>query len=289
MTSPTLLDEWAVLLERRPTFRDVLAPYGEILKAWARGPGLPIPSLRRSREECGERWHRGVPLLAEAPPSVPAEAMEEAVAAALGFLVAVGEDGEAVRRFAEGWDRRAIEPSALFPQRGRFGSATLPAQTGLSPESLGFVAYGGLRPILDAYFADCRPHLGGADWDLGICPFCGAPPGFADIGEDGKRQLVCHCCGATWAFSRLQCPYCGGRRPDEAVRLQGEDREEGYLIEACGGCRGYVKALDRRVRWNGGPALVEDWGSPHLDLVARRKEYWRAVPTLIQLHSPTSA
>ena len=47
----------------------------------------------------------------------------------------------------------------------------------------------------------------------------------------------------------------------------------------------YLKELDRRVRWNGGPPAVEDWGSPHLDLVATRAGYWRPVPTLIQLAS----
>lgn len=283
MTPPALLDEWAAVLERRPTFRGVLAPYTGILKAWARGPGVPVPSLDWSAEACGERWRRGVPLLAEAPASIPVEAMEEAVAAALGVLAAAGEDGETLRRFAEAWDGGAIEPPALFPRRGRFGSEALPVETGLSPDSLGFVAYSGLRPVLETYFADSRRHLTAGIWDLGVCPFCGSPPGFADLGEDGKRQLVCHCCGGTWGFSRLRCPYCDTRRPDELVRLQGEDREEGYLLDACGSCRGYVKSLDRRVRWNAGPALVEDWGSPHLDLLARRKEYWRAVPTLIEL------
>ena len=47
-----------------------------------------------------------------------------------------------------------------------------------------------------------------------------------------------------------------------------------------------MKELDRRLRWNAGAALVEDWGSPHLDLIARRQEYWRPIPTLIQLALP---
>jgi len=37
------------------------------------------------------------------------------------------------------------------------------------------------------------------------------------------------------------------------------------------------------VRWNGAGPLVEDWGSPHLDLIAVREGYWRAVPSLVQL------
>ena len=73
------------------------------------------------------------------------------------------------------------------------------------------------------------------------------------------------------------------------MRFQGEEREEGYLLGACQACHGYVKELDRRVRWNAGSALVEDWGSPHLDLVARRRGYWRGIPTLVQLQPSTAA
>jgi len=66
-------------------------------------------------------------------------------------------------------------------------------------------------------------------------------------------------------------------------RVSSKDQEEGYSIAACRRCRGYVKELDRRVRWNGRSALVEDWGSPHFDLVARRAGYWRGIPSLIDV------
>jgi formate dehydrogenase maturation protein FdhE len=215
--------------------------------------------------------------------------MEELVGAALDFLAAVGEEGEALRRLAEAWDRGTVRPEELFPRRGRLGSDAISGTTGLSREAVGFLATASLRPILAAYFAECRAHLSAGAWDLGVCPFCGAPPGFGDLGEDGQRLLACHLCAAGWSFARLQCPHCGTRRPQDLVRLQGEEREEGYLINACRACHGYLKELDRRVRWNAGPALVEDWGSPHLDLVARRQGYWRGIPTLIQLQPSAAA
>lgn len=283
MSYATLRSEWADLLARRPDFREPLAPYAPILESWVAWPGSPVATLGWGAEECHERWHRGVPLLAEAPPAIPREAVEDLLAQALEVLGAIGEEPEALQRFAEAWDGGGVGPAALFPGQGRLGSVALQAETGLSQECLGFLAYVSLRPPLEAYFADCRPHVAGGPWDLGICPLCGAPPGFADIHEGGKRQLACHVCGTSWSFSRLACPYCGSRAPKEAVRLQAEDKEEGYVIAACKGCHGYLKELDRRLRFNAGSALVEDWGSPHLDLVAHRQEYWRAVPTLIQL------
>lgn len=286
MSYETLLEEWRGLLERRPTFRDPLAPYGPILEAWAAWPADRIAPLRWSAGECRERWQRGVPLLSEALPSIPAEAMEELLEPTIEFLAIIGSEDEALRRFGESWDRGELAPTALLPGPGRIGSLSVQERLGLSQEFLAFLASGSLRPALERYFAECTAHLTEGQWDLGVCPFCGGPPSFADLLDDGKRRLACHLCGAGWIFSRLRCPYCGSRNANDLVRFQVEGNEEGYAMAACQACRGYVKELDRRVRWNAGSALVEDWGSPHLDLIAYRAGYWRAIPTLIQLEKP---
>jgi hypothetical protein len=44
--------------------------------------------------------------------------------------------------------------------------------------------------------------------------------------------------------------------------------------------------VDRRLRWNAASPLIEDWGTPHLDLIARRRGYWRGTPSLVQLAAP---
>lgn len=282
-----LLDEWDQLLERRPTFREPLGGYRSILAAWAEWDPAAVRPLGWSAADCRARWARGTPLLAEASPPVTPEAMEDLVAAALELLVALGQDEAAVRRFARGWDEGDIGPASLFPGRGTLGASDLSARFGLPPESVGFIAWASLRPVLERYFAECRGHFTEGVWDLGICPFCGAPPGFTDIVESGGRRLVCHVCGGGWSFPRLHCPSCGSRDARDFVKYQAEEREEGYQISACHRCHGYLKELDRRVRWNAGPALVEDWGSPHLDLVARRAGFRRAVPTLLEVARQT--
>jgi formate dehydrogenase maturation protein FdhE len=73
------------------------------------------------------------------------------------------------------------------------------------------------------------------------------------------------------------------------VRLVAEDAEEGYFVEACLACRGYLKGVDRRERWNAASPLVEDWASPHLDYYAAREGYWRGTPSLAQLLPPDPA
>jgi hypothetical protein len=278
-----LRQEWSDLLERRPTFRDTLAPYEGILRAWSSWPAEVVTPLVWTAEECRARWTRGAPLLAEASPAVPREAMEELLAPALAFLAAVGTDSAALQRVAEAWDRGEITSSDFLPRKGRLGSLALQQELGLADGTQAFLAAASLRPILAAFFAACRSHPIDA-WDLGVCPFCGAPPGFADLTEEGRCILACHVCGGGWAFGRLRCPFCGNRMPQDLVRLVPEDpKEEGYFVEACKLCRGYVKTLDRRIRWNAGSALIEDWGSPHLDLISHQRGYWRPVPSIVQL------
>lgn len=283
MTYATLLDEWEQLLGRRPTFREPLKAYREVLAAWSRWPATSVTPLAWTAADCRDRWARGVPILAEASWSIEPEALEDLLVPAMELLFATGTEDEAIHRFARAWDRGEVTPAMLLPGKGTLGAVTAREHSGLSADALGFLAYGGFRPALDAYFARCRAALTEGLWDLGVCPFCGAPPGFADILENGGRRLACHVCGGGWIFARLRCPYCGGGDSKDFVKFQPEDKEEGYVISACRKCQGYLKELDRRVRWNIGSALIEDWGSPHLDLVAHRSGYWRGVPTLIEL------
>jgi Protein involved in formate dehydrogenase formation len=227
-----------------------------------------------------------VPLLAEAAPTFTPSAVADLVGAALDALATLAEeDAVSCERLARAWDRAEVGPADLLPRPGRIGSRVLEDVTGLSADSVSFLA-GSLRPVLDAYFGRCREHFADGLWNLGNCPFCGGPPGFADLVEDGRRRLACHLCGGQWGFGRLGCPYCGHRDPKDFLRLQAEDAEEGYLISVCKACLGYLKELDRRLRWNAGSALVEDWGSPHLDLVAVRAGYRRPIPSLVQLVRP---
>ena len=116
-----------------------------------------------------------------------------------------------------------------------------------------------------------------------MCPFCGGPPGFVDVIEGGRRRLACHFCGGAWGFAKLRCPLCGVEGTKDMVRLQAEGEDAGYVVSGCRACGAYLKELDRRERWNGGPPLLEDWASPHLDVVARRAGLRKPLPALLDL------
>ncbi len=284
MTEPNLTEAWADLLRRRPAFRDTLGVYGEVVEAWARwSPPRPLATTWDERA-CRARWDGGIPLVAAAE-TLRATDVEDLVGSVMETLARVVPDlAPGLQRFAEAWDAGRLDPRALLPAPGRIGSGAVEEATGLSSDVVALLATLGLRPALETVFVQVREHLPDGVWALGICPFCGGPPGFIDVVEDGRRRLACHLCGGAWVFAKLRCPFCDVDGAQHLVRLMPEEaREEGYVISACRECRAYTKELDRRVRWNGGPPLVEDWGSPHFDLIARRQQYWRPDASIVLL------
>lgn len=254
--------------------------YSATFEAWTDAP-CATAALDWDATRCRASWREGVPLLGAAPPALEVGDIEGVLGRVLELVGGVRPDAAmALGRFAAAWDEGAITAANLLPGRGRIG--TFDEALGLDIDVQGYLATACLRPPLEAYFAGCRAHLGDHDWTLGVCPFCGGPPGFADIVEGGQRRLSCHLCGAAWVFSRLRCPFCGTDATRDLGRLEPEALgDQGYFLMTCRACRAYLKELDRRVRWNGGPPLVEDWGSPHLDLVAVRAGYWRPLVPLI--------
>jgi hypothetical protein len=287
VTATDLRDAWADLLQRRPAFRPTLAVYGTILEAWAGADLDDVRPLGWTAEECRAGWERGVPLAVEAPPVLPVSSVETVLAPVMEFLASLGTaTAQSVQRFADAWDAGDLAPADLLPRADRIAAPRVGELTGLSEAAVAFLAYGGLRPALEAYFTRCREHLSDDVWRLGVCPFCGGPPGFGDLVEDGRRRLACHLCAGAWMFARVRCPFCGTEATRDLARLDPGEKEEGYTIATCKACRAYLKELDRRVRWNAGPPLVEDWASPHFDLVADREGYWRPTPSLLQLSRP---
>lgn len=275
------LEEWRAVLARRASFSETLAPCEPLLQAWAAWRS-EAPEPVWAAEECRRVWSKGEALLGRAQPRLSNAALEPVLGPALDGLAAIGVDVEALRTFGELWDAGHVTLQHLFPAPGRLGAGWLPERTHLSVESVGYLAVAALRPVLTWFFEAARAHFDAGAWGRGVCPFCGAPPGFAELQEDGQRRLSCHACGGAWIFSRTRCPLCGSMDLGQQIRLVPEGlAEEGYAIAACKSCGGYLKELDRRARWNAGSALVEDWGSPHLDIAARRAGYWRPVPVLV--------
>ena len=281
-----LCAEWQEMLTRRRAMGDALALWTSVLEGWRSWENAGVTPLEWSAQECRERRERGVPLLAEAAPAIAPESLEELLGPLMERLAAAGpDDALALGRFAAAWDAGTIGPVSLLPTSGKDASAALQDEVGLPAHLAGFLAHAGLRPALETFFSRVRTLPEGG-WDRGFCPWCGGLPSYGDLLDDGRRRLSCHLCGGAWTAARLRCPFCQVWQSGDMVRLVGGGAEEGYFVEACLACRGYLKGVDRRERWNAASPLVEDWASPHLDYYAAREGYWRGTPSLAQLLPP---
>lgn len=284
---PALMADWEALLGRRPALAEPLRFWTAILEGWAgwKPPAVLVP-LILSPEECRQRWQAGRSLLADSVPEIPAASVEDLLGPVMERLAADGpESVAALQRLAEAWDDGRVDATTLLPGLDRDPAIALQELFGLGSHLGAFLPVAALRPALETYFGGVRELPDGV-WARGGCPWCGGAPAYGDLVEDGRRRLSCHVCGGAWIAARLRCPFCESWNSRDLVRLVAEDLDEGYFIEACRACHGYLKGVDRRQRWNAGGPLVEDWGSPHLDLYAAREGYWRSTPSLAHLLPP---
>jgi FdhE protein len=284
---PALMADWEALLGRRPALAEPLRFWTAILEGWAgwKPPAVLVP-LILSPEECRQRWQAGRSLLADSVPEIPAASVEDLLGPVMERLAAdEPESVAALQRLAEAWDDGRVDATTLLPGLDRDPAIALQELFGLGSHLGAFLPVAALRPALETYFGGVRELPDGV-WARGGCPWCGGAPAYGDLVEDGRRRLSCHVCGGAWIAARLRCPFCESWNSRDLVRLVAEDLDEGYFIEACRACHGYLKGVDRRQRWNAGGPLVEDWGSPHLDLYAAREGYWRSTPSLAHLLPP---
>jgi FdhE protein len=115
-----------------------------------------------------------------------------------------------------------------------------------------------------------------ASWTEGYCPVCGAWPAFAEVrGIERSRYLRCSRCGGEWQAHCLLCPFCGMTDHKELVSLVPENSGSNAMIDACNGCRGYIKTF---TTLQGSPpvkVLLDDLDSVEVDVAAAEQGYRR--------------
>jgi len=113
-------------------------------------------------------------------------------------------------------------------------------------------------------------------WRRGYCPLCGQLPAMGHLVRPGKgkgreRNLLCSCCGMSWSYQRIGCPFCGNTEQKQ-LNIIGLDNEPSLRIDTCDGCGAYLKTYTGE--GEEGVALA-DWSTLHLDLVAQEKGFKR--------------
>ena len=101
------------------------------------------------------------------------------------------------------------------------------------------------------------------------------------IGNDPGRQrfLACGCCKTRWQYRRTQCPFCENP-DDQRLSVLAIEGEEQLRIDYCESCRGYLKTYNGE---GSESALLADWTSVHLDVVASDRGLKRLAASLYEL------
>jgi FdhE protein len=151
---------------------------------------------------------------------------------------------------------------------------------GLPAPLVTMLAVAALRPALEIYLEAVRGVPDGV-WRPASCPWCGSPVAWVDLVDDGRR-LACHTCAGAW-LGPPGCPFCETWQSGHLVRLVAQGAGEAYFVEGCRTCRSYLKGVDRRQRRRAHAALVEDWSTPHLDVIAERQGFHRPTAAITHL------
>lgn len=127
-----------------------------------------------------------------------------------------------------------------------------------------------LHPVIDTFarWREDRP------WLHEYCPTCGALPVLARLvsQESGRRRcLICACCGTSWSYKRIGCPYCGNEDPRllDILELEGE---AGIRLDICQECKGYWKTITDEQNQS---FFLTEWPLLHLDVVAQEHGFAR--------------
>ena len=115
-----------------------------------------------------------------------------------------------------------------------------------------------------------------SSWAEGFCPVCGSWPAFAEIrGIERSRYFRCARCGSEWYARALVCPFCEISDHNALATLVPAKSEAHAMIDACNGCRGYVKAFTRLQGCPPSAVIIEDLASVDLDMAALEQGYAR--------------
>lgn len=161
-------------------------------------------------------------------------------------------------------------------------------KAGLNKWLLTFLAESSINPFLEAYAEKLKGYVDQKSWFRGYCPVCGSEPVIGEFRNEGERYLVCSSCGFLWLFDRLSCPFCRARKTEKHRHFYIEKEGQAYRVEVCDECKKYIKTVDARALGEI-TALVEDMGSLHLDILARKEGYKRGIGDMLEMEESGTA
>lgn len=150
-----------------------------------------------------------------------------------------------------------------------------------------FLAESSIHPMLEAYAEKLKGHVDQESWFRDYCPVCGSAPVLGEIrnveGVEGARFLVCSSCSFEWRFRRLACPFCGNEDHKKLRYFNTEADGKAYRVDVCEECKKYIKTIDFRELKEEVIPLIDDIGTLHLDIIAKKEGYKRGISGVLEM------
>ena len=224
-----------------------------------------------------EKLKAGVPVIRQI---VLLGADEDLKQITLDMAAAVKEGmptlGDGLDRFCELIRNDKIVPADYFNAHGDGENKTV-QQWGkdlkVTPSNASFVMSLVSRVVLEQRAEEIEKALGSFDWEKGYCPVCGDFPSIALIEEEGgKRFLHCSSCGCDWRYTRVICPYCEHKAPQEMdyYYIENKTQESAFI---CDKCKKYLVTLYRAGHLLARDMDVSAIALVHLDMIMQDKGY----------------
>jgi FdhE protein len=232
-------------------------------------------------------WHeytndykRGIPVLHSSCCPINYTDVESMLASLLEKLTAMPFEGklrtESLQLYSELHDNPELLRHAVERMLGNVDSTL--SHPGLF-RHIGWTAMAQYLSPMVTEFENWRDEEA---WLQPYCPICGSGPSMSQlVGTDpGRRRLlVCGCCEARWRFRRIGCPFCDNAN-NHKLSVLAIEGEKQLRIDYCGSCGGYLKTYDGE---GDEPAMLADWTSTHLDVLAIDRGFKRLANSLYDL------
>jgi FdhE protein len=271
------------ITSERPSHKEVLAFLKLVMtEKYKVKPGIEIDPVDIDKSLLEVKNQEGFPLVnrADLKMDIPsATTLFKGLCESLKQNDKISQDIERITRAVDGGE---LDLAELFEKTARedrdymrLVSDRLALQGGL----LFFLAQNSLQPIFEAYADKLKGYVDQEKWWRGYCPICGSKPVIAElIGAERKKFLVCSCCGYEWRFNRTRCPFCDNEQAQAFKFFYTENEGKAYRVETCQKCKKYIKTVDTEELEDEMIPAVEDMGTLHLDILAKKEGYTREVP-----------
>ncbi|MBU0510044.1 formate dehydrogenase accessory protein FdhE [bacterium] len=195
------------------------------------------------------------------------------------------EVAKILHAFANGQSEPSTFAGSAFRNRGN-EIVRFQRQFDLADDLVAFFAVCLVRPYRSQVARTLTEGVDLAEWKCGYCPVCGHWPNLGHLwSEDGRLTLWCLHCGTSWAFKRLQCPFCLNEDQGSLTVLSPE-AEDACRLHACQKCRRYVKEIRSENPAEQFPFLQNALGAVGLDYLALQEGYIRESPLTVRYEDP---